>query len=742
MRQGQNRFITLLLNDWAHRLTVLLSGIFLLQFVIWLAQEEYVWLPETVLYIKITLVIVGVLEILLYRAGGYRLWLQAAAVAIYTYVAVDYTPAAIREPSFQEQLWDFLGHPHPFIWFTLGTWIIYITTIYWVQVRWRIYLLMFISIMAMAVRDSFSQIYLWKQVAVVIACGLCLLIIRHFIELRRRNPIGWAYLADYPATVGIPIVLLLVFTIVPGVFAPNVSNILTDPYTLWKNWKGEQVSFNGKGFSSILNDLDASSGYGRNDDQLGGGFNFDYSPIMTVETTHRSYWRGEVRSVYTGSGWEQSAAEKLGPSSEVRPSRTLRSYPRFKDSLTETVEVRQTVTMLREDTYPVLFGAYAIQQADEVMAEPGFERLLWMERSSELRWTERPSRPYPTTYTLVSQVPIVREGELRNAHRPVNPGEMAEYLQLPDSVPDRVRGLAQEITKDEATPYDQVKAIERYLQTNFKYTNNPNSNGSDSMDFVDRFLFEIQEGYCDYFSSAMVVMTRSIGMPARWVKGFAPGSLSFDENIGLNPYEEMDPNGAGLYTVRNSDAHSWVEVYFEGYGWIPFEPTAGFALPVLAQPSGEDNPQPELDEAPESLPESEDVPADEPFGNRGTQVLIGWIAAAGLLLAAAAVGMTRWGRTRIRRIVFRELPASGLRQQIIVEYNRFIRHAKRKGRRAHDYETARETIQRWANQQVWASGDMLKLLGLFEKAKYSGSPITREEYEQTVALVKKLKEIV
>src|SRR5690606_40367002 len=114
------------------------------------------------------------------------------------------------------------------------------------------------------------------------------------------------------------------------------------------------------------------------------------------------------------------------------------------------------------------------------------------------------------------------------------------YLQLPDTVPARVRDLAQEITADADTPYDKVKAVEAYLQENYIYTNKPDLSKGSSADFVDRFLFEIQEGYCDYYSTAMAVMVRSLGLPARWVKGFKSGSQELEEMyLGMGMPEEL-----------------------------------------------------------------------------------------------------------------------------------------------------------------------------------------------------------
>ena len=88
-------------------------------------------------------------------------------------------------------------------------------------------------------------------------------------------------------------------------------------------------------------------------------------------------------------------------------------------------------------------------------------------------------------------------------------------------------------------------------------------------DYVDQFIFETKRGYCDNFSTAMVVMLRTIDIPARWVKGFTFG-------------EVIEQNEGNLYTqVLNKNAHSWVEVYFPGVGWVPFEPTQSFVNPYV-----------------------------------------------------------------------------------------------------------------------------------------------------------------
>jgi hypothetical protein len=136
----------------------------------------------------------------------------------------------------------------------------------------------------------------------------------------------------------------------------------------------------------------------------------------------------------------------------------------------------------------------------------------------------------------------------------------SKYTSLPENIPLRVNQLAEQITKNKTNSYDKAKAIENYLSSNYPYTLKPGTPPK-KKDFVDYFLFEGKKGYCTYYASAMTVMLRSIGIPARYVEGYI-----------LPP-----DNSYGLFQVTNQQAHAWVEVYFDGFGWIPFEPTSPFS---------------------------------------------------------------------------------------------------------------------------------------------------------------------
>ncbi|HWT27633.1 MAG TPA: transglutaminase-like domain-containing protein [Mobilitalea sp.] len=136
----------------------------------------------------------------------------------------------------------------------------------------------------------------------------------------------------------------------------------------------------------------------------------------------------------------------------------------------------------------------------------------------------------------------------------------AEYTKLPDTLPDRVKELANKLTENYDNDYDKLKAIETFLKE-YTYNTNPGQLPKGE-DFVDYFLFDNKQGYCTSFASAMAVLGRCAGIPTRYVEGFV---VTFDNK---------DRNG--MCPVKNSQAHAWAEAYIEGIGWIPFEATPPF----------------------------------------------------------------------------------------------------------------------------------------------------------------------
>lgn len=259
---------------------------------------------------------------------------------------------------------------------------------------------------------------------------------------------------------------------------------------------------------------------------------------MLPEPAPRYYWRSMVYSVYTGWGWFAGGTQ-------------INEYAAGQQA---NVSQRANYRRVRQAVQPVGDLSGLLYVAGSVVAVDQPYTLAWRPPDEIFAGTVQGE-----TYRADSLVPVVSEDALR-ATDPVYPAWLLErYLQLPDGLPGRVIALARDLTATEPTPYDRALAIERYLRETYPYTVDVPAPPRDR-DIADYFLFDLRKGYCDYYATAMVVLTRAAGLPARMVVGYAPGTYDA-------------PNAR--YIITEADAHAWVEVYFPGYGWIEFEPTAG-----------------------------------------------------------------------------------------------------------------------------------------------------------------------
>jgi transglutaminase-like putative cysteine protease len=258
------------------------------------------------------------------------------------------------------------------------------------------------------------------------------------------------------------------------------------------------------------------------------------------------YWRSVTYDTYTGQGWTNGPLER----------RTLSSGESLNPSLPPGFELAQQFDVLVAEGN-LLYAANAPLQVDHPLQS------WWRAPGDMAQLSSDADR-----YTVISRPPEPSANELQ-AVPAILPPDLAErYLALPDTVPQRVLDLAEQVAGDTDNRYDQAHAIEFFLRT-YTYTLDVPLPPADS-DLVDHFLFDLQEGYCDYYASSMVVMARAIGIPARLATGYAQGTYDHDE---------------GRWVVLEKDGHSWVEVYFDGIGWVEFEPTAG--LPALTRTGGD-----------------------------------------------------------------------------------------------------------------------------------------------------------
>ncbi len=265
------------------------------------------------------------------------------------------------------------------------------------------------------------------------------------------------------------------------------------------------------------------------------------------------YWRGATMDYYSGRGWATTADIRA----EVEGELPLPSPPAYRK-----------VTQYYEFTAP---------HGDTLFA---MNAPAWVGAPVEARWVISPSASLVgeeggdlaglasdvISFTVVSYLPAPTADDLR-AIPPLYPSEVAErYLQLPDTLPQRVIDLAWEVVAGGETVYERARLLERYLRA-YPYSLEVDTPPEDR-DVADYFLFDMREGYCDYYATAFVVMGRAVGIPARMASGFAGGQYDY---------------GTGAYLLRHRNGHSWPEVYFPGWGWIGFEPTAAQVVTELPE---------------------------------------------------------------------------------------------------------------------------------------------------------------
>jgi transglutaminase-like putative cysteine protease len=758
-----HRLIAYFRAGWGRRCSALLWLVICLQLAQILGlltwNGKYL-LDETVEIIRYSLMASAALELLLPAALGglWRLVLHLILSLPITMRVLEYGFVPVRLDSWKawEQWWIAnAGQLDPFVWFGLAAAAFLWVLLEWARTRGRVIALIVLSIVLYAVVDTFDGTPMLRHAAVTAICGLGLASVRHLADFRKLHPDGWEKLKRQPAAFLLPFAALCAAVVIAGAAAPNARPTLVDPYTLWKSWQGETVtaSIGGGTGGPIVSPQTAApsaqSGYSRDDSVLGGGFLFDYTPVMVVQTPRRSYYRGEVRSFYNGKGWDPAGSEAQPGPVRVVPGQELPAD--WDVSRSGVEELAQTITLVGEGDYPVLFGAHAIRAVLAAGAGTGanvFDVLSWSGIQQEVRWTgDGKDQPYPRAYTIVSAAPVIDPDGLRQAGTGMPAELAAQYLQLPESLPDRVRELAQQVTEGADNAYDKMKRLESFLRLNYVYNNQPDESKGRGIDFVDDFLFEIREGYCDYFSTAMVVMARSIGVPARWVKGYAAGTLdlgSVEEQALLDTWydgfspEELDL--AGNYIIRNADAHSWVEVYFEGYGWIPFEPTSNFSLPVIYASDT-------VVTDPAATPgESGTVQEDAPAASMKRTAWWMWLVPAALALAAgcaaAWIGWRKiggWIGFRLRFGAGTAERGEEIRHLIVRDFARFLKYSRRKGYPCSEHQTVREMKRAWIDRDDRLAADLERLCALFEQARYGSAPMGREHLEEAMQTIKRLK---
>jgi transglutaminase-like putative cysteine protease len=268
-------------------------------------------------------------------------------------------------------------------------------------------------------------------------------------------------------------------------------------------------------------------------------------------------WRGIALSMFDGKRWSSQDHDAVTIPAGLSGWINLTDRPPEPDA-TATV-LRYTILLQPIATDTVFAPANAVSVRGNFSGE-GSNPEAGARRSYIIRdATGSLTNPFHNFSTIryegFSLLPAMNVPQLRVASMEYPEAIRDAYLQLPNLDP-RIPELAKQITARAQTPFDKTIAVESYLRSRYTYT--LNLTGKPGDDALAHFLFETRAGHCEYFASAMAIMLRTMGIPTREVNGFLPGE-----------YNDL----GGDYIVRASDAHSWVEVYFPGNGWLTFDPT-------------------------------------------------------------------------------------------------------------------------------------------------------------------------
>lgn len=289
----------------------------------------------------------------------------------------------------------------------------------------------------------------------------------------------------------------------------------------------------------------------------GGPVRLTSKEVMRVTSDIGGYWRARVWSTYSGRDWmSMASAQAVAPVDVTLEDEGVFRAPEGVGAGDSRREVVQTFRVISApETY-----VFAASEPVEVVVR---SQVLQRDQFNCWRFTTPQTSPV-RTYTVTSSVPDPSPMQMRRASRSYPPDvEMCIRVPL---VADRVAEVAREVAGRERTPYDKVVALQRYLSENYTYDLQAPRMPATEDDAVSFFLFTSRRGYCDIFASALAIMARCVGVPARIATGYAHG--------------DQDPE-TGQWIVRDRDRHSWTEVYFSGYGWVPFEATPSSESPEV-----------------------------------------------------------------------------------------------------------------------------------------------------------------
>lgn len=574
---------------------------------------------------------------------------------------------------------------------------------YWLFVKRNIFFFFLMTMIYITVLDTFTAYSADTAIIRTVIAGFVLMGILNFCRLVENEQVKMENL--YPRKWLTPLIIMIAISVLVGFAVPKQGPVWPDPVPFIQSFSQDSGSMN-------------RIGYDEDDSRLGGPFIGDDQVVFRTEAESSHYWKVETKDVYTGKGWvssENNTPVQFFNQRETVPAAAFTSSVQTGEE-TAAIYYEQPFTHI---VYPL--GIKEISAKQNV----SFEMNAVTGKISSIEGLKKVSlNQYSVSYGIPEYSVQSLMGIPANDPNLIDEAIIKKYTQLPESLPSRVRDLALEVTAGKATMYEKVQAIEDYFdRSGFVYDQINVLVPVENDDYVDQFLFDSKRGYCDNFSTSMVVMLRTLGIPAKWVKGYTEGEVkSFSED------------NKRIFEITNNNAHSWVEVYFPSIGWVPFEPTIGFSDNVQFNLDLEQENQHEVQAEPiqEESQESEkndkasaQLNLAERFAESWTGLktyFVKWVYWILLVLAVLAAGITAIYQKRSR----------WMRYYIIWKYNRkdhdevfakayieLLKHFDRHGMKRKEDQTLRDYAHVIDN--TFSSNEMGILTARYEQYLYRGT---------------------
>ena len=364
--------------------------------------------------------------------------------------------------------------------------------------------------------------------------------------------------------------------------APVMAAALSPARQVWQSvtepWEPARERLN-SAFASLRSSVgfaEVNTAYYGDTLPLGSGYTRTDELILTIETpvrpsaAMRYYWRARHYDYYADGVWSNTLVRRA----LAAPDNFSLEFPELTGRWDATVSFTTHIPITTLYTPPQPAWVNRAVELDLAYTPDGFADIAAMQTNPPLMEGD--------TYDVSASISNATVAELRAAGTDYPSWITRRYLQIPDTITPRTIELAHQIAAGRNNPYDIAAQITDYLRANLEYKDTVPPMPNDQ-ELIDWLLFNLQQGFCNYYASAEVLLLRALGIPARLVVGFSQGEYApiidqeptqgEERGLVVGAFEDYSTIGE-KYTVRQQNAHAWPEIYFPNIGWVEFEPTA------------------------------------------------------------------------------------------------------------------------------------------------------------------------